>query len=84
VLEVASLLAGRAPAVETETDYVSARVRALHDLAAAAADPRAGDGERDRRQALADARVEVERLAGGSSIADAAALSRELLGTDGS
>jgi len=84
VLEVASLLAGRAPAVETEIDYVSARVRALHDLAAAAADPRAGDGERDRRQALADARVEVERLAGGSSIADAAALSRELLGTDGS
>ena len=84
VLEVASLLAGRAPALETEVEYVSARVRALHDLAAAAADPRSGDGERDRRQARADARVEVERLAGGSSIADAAALSRELLGTDGS
>ena len=84
VLEVASLLGGRVPTGQTEVDYVSARVRALHDLAAAAVDPRVGDGERDRRQALADARIEVERLAGGSSLADAAALSRELLGTDGS
>ena len=82
LVEVASLLGGRTPGAQVEVDYVAARTRALEDLAATVADPRTGDGETDRRRALVEARHEVERLAGGSSLTDASDLSRELLGTD--
>ena len=84
LLEVASLLGGRAPGAQVEVDYVAARSRALEDLAATVADPRVGDGETDRRRALVAARHEVEQLAGNSSLTDASDLSRELLGTDDS
>jgi hypothetical protein len=82
LLEVASLLGGRPPEVLVEIDYVAARTHALEELAAAVTDPRAGDGESDRRRALIEARQEVEQLAGGSSLTDAHDLSRELLRTD--
>jgi hypothetical protein len=82
LLEVASLLGGRAPVAQVEVDYVAARTRALEDLAATIADPRVGDGEADRRRALVEARHEVEQLTGSSSLTQASDLSRELLGTD--
>jgi hypothetical protein len=84
LLEVASLLGGRAPSTESEIEYIAARTRALGELAIVLADPRVGDGERDRRRALVEARREVEQLAGSSSLVDASDLSRELLGPDDS
>ena len=56
------------------------RAVALEDLATAIADPRVGDGEADRRRAIAEARREIEALTGTSSVTDARDLSRELLG----
>jgi hypothetical protein len=84
LLEVASLLGGRPPGAQVEVDYVDARTHALENLAAIVADPRVGDGERDRRRALVEARREVEQLAGSSSLTEASDLSRDLLGTDDS
>jgi hypothetical protein len=84
LLEVASLLAGRQPVAEGELDYIAARSHALEDLCSTVADPRVGDGERDRRRAIVEARHEIEELAGSSSVIDASDLSRELLGTDDS
>ena len=82
VLEVASLLGGRSPVAEAEEGYVAARTHALADLASTVADPRVGDGERDRRRALVEARHEVEQLAGSSSLTEASDLSRQLLAPD--
>ncbi|MDO8392425.1 MAG: hypothetical protein Q7V57_18275 [Actinomycetota bacterium] len=81
--EVASLLAGRAPVTAEEIAYVEARVAALQQLRATLADPRVGDGEAERRRALVQAREEVEQIGGGSSLTDAAELTRDLLGDDG-
>lgn len=80
VLEVASVLDGRLPIGPKETEYVSARIDALNLLKSAIVDPRTGDGEARKRQSLVEAREEVERLAGGSSLTDAAELARQLLG----
>lgn len=82
--EVASLLQGRSPTSAAEVDYVLERVRALGDLRSTLADPRVGDGEHERRRALVEARREVERLSGGSSVNDADELARALLGDDAS
>jgi hypothetical protein len=82
LLEVASLLGGRVPGAEEEIDYVSARTRALENLVATLADPRVGDGEAARRRAYVEARREVEKLTGSSSLTDASELSRELLVID--
>lgn len=82
LLEVASLLAGRPPS-GAEVGYVDARTDALEQLEVAINDPRARDGEADHRQAMVEARHEVEQLAGDSSLTEASRLSRELLGTDG-
>ena len=80
LVEVATLLDGRSPAAAEELRYVDDRATALHDLATTLSDPRVGDAERHR--ALAQAREEVERIAGTSSVLDAQALARDLLGTD--
>jgi hypothetical protein len=82
LLEVASLLGGRAPGAQVEVDYVGARTQALKTLAATVADPRVGDGDSDRRRLLVEARNEVEQLSGSSSLTEASDLARELLGTD--
>lgn len=81
LLEVATLLRGRAPATPAEVDYVVTRGAALCRLADALVDPAVGDGEVDAgmRQARADARMEIERAAG-SAVDDADALVRALLG----
>jgi len=80
--EVASLLAGRAPVTPHEVAYVQARVDALTALVETLADPRVGDGEAERRRALVEARQEVEQIDGGSSLTEAATLTRDLLGGD--
>jgi hypothetical protein len=80
--EVATLLVGHPPADAAELEYVTTRTRALDDLAATVTDPRVGDGDADRRRAVVEARREVEQIAGGSSVTDAADLSRDLLGSD--
>ena len=82
VLEVASLLDGRSPTTAGESEYIELRAQALADLARTVADPRVGDGESEHRRAVVEARQEVEQLAGGSSVTDAADLSRDLLGRD--
>lgn len=81
LLEVASLFGRHVPVTQVDRIYVADRLRALQQLDAVLADPRVGDGESERRQALIEARHEVEQIAG-NSITDAAALSRELLGDD--
>jgi hypothetical protein len=80
VLEVATLLDGRQPAVPSELQYVGARVAALDALADALARPTLGDAatDIDERRARAEARAEVELLAGNSAVADAEALARDL------
>jgi hypothetical protein len=75
VAEVATLLAGRAPAVPGEVRYIEARSDALSGLADALADPVAGDDE-DRRQAVLDARAEVELA--DNAVRNADALTRAL------
>ncbi len=82
MLEVATLLGGRSPVVPEEVGYVVARVDALDALAATITDPRVGDGEPDQRRALVEARQEIDHLAGTSSLISAAALQRDLLGSD--
>lgn len=84
LLEVASLLGGRLPGPQDEIDYVTVRTRALEELVAAVTDPRIADGDHDRRRALVEARREIEQLAGGSSVTDAATLARELRDPDDS
>jgi hypothetical protein len=78
VLEVATLLRGRSVVVTAEEAYVRARTQALDALTTALAEPVAADG--DDRRVLAEARAEVEQLAGGSAVLDAEALARELRG----
>jgi hypothetical protein len=78
--EVAGLLHGRLPTTDAEREYIDVRARALGDLAQVLLDPRVGDGDGERRQALVQARVEVDRIAGGSSVERAADLALELLG----
>ena len=80
--EVASLLGGRAPVTLEEIAYVQARAQSLVGLATTLADPRVGDGEAERRRALVEARHEVEQIGGGSSLTDAAELTRQLLPDD--
>ncbi len=82
VEEVASLLDGQLPAGAAETDYVAARVQSLADLAATLEDPRIGDGDTTRRQANAEARLEIERVTGGSALTASAELQGELLPDD--
>lgn len=82
VYEVASLLAGRSPATDDEVAYVDERARALRSLADALTDPQAGDDDADRRRSLVEARREVERIDGASSVTDAERLRMELLGDD--
>lgn len=81
LLEVASLFGRHVPVTQVDRIYVTERLRALQKLEDVLADPRVGDGESDRRQALVEARHEVEQIAG-NSITDLVALSRELLGED--
>jgi len=78
VHEVATLLQGRLPATAAEREYVAARAVALDDLATVLADPTLPADDHGARQAMVEARQEVEALAGGSSVTDAADLSREL------
>ena len=79
VEEVATLLAGEVPVSAAEIDYVETRASALAELAATAADPRIGDGDPVRRQAVTEARIEIERIAGRSALTDCAELRDELL-----
>lgn len=83
LLEVASLFGRHVPVTQVDRLYVTDRLRALQKLQDVLDDPFVGDGESERRQALIQARHEVEQIAG-NSITDAAALSRELLGGDDS
>ena len=82
LMEVATLLDGRRPAVPAEVEHVAARTRALTALADAVADPAIGDGAADaqQRDALLEARAEVERLDGASAVTEADALTRALRG----
>jgi hypothetical protein len=83
LLEVASLFGRHVPVTQVDRIYVADRLRALQQLDSVLADPRVGEGDSERRQAMIEARHEVEQIAG-NSITDAAALSRELLGGDDS
>jgi hypothetical protein len=76
--EVASLLEGRLPATAAEHEYVAARAVALEEIAATLADPNVALDDQRARQAMVEARREVEEIAGGSSVTDAADLVREL------
>jgi hypothetical protein len=76
--EVASLLEGRLPVTAAEREYVAARTAALDEVAALLADPGLPPEDHRTRQAIVDARQEVEQIAGGSSVTDAAELLREL------
>jgi hypothetical protein len=76
--EVASLLEGRLPATAAEREYVTARVLALEELAAELADPSLPPADHRERQAVVEARREIEAIAGDSSVADAADLLRDL------
>jgi hypothetical protein len=80
LLEVASLLGGRALIAQEELSYVVARRQALADLTATLSDPRVGDGDKDGRRAMVEARHEVEQLTGRSSLTEASDLARKLLG----
>lgn len=69
VQEVASLLDGRAPHAEAELRYVKDRSDGLARLAAVVARRPPDDDVLPERQAVVDARLEVDRLAGtGSSL----------------
>jgi hypothetical protein len=78
--EVATLLAGRSITVDAEVRYVQARTRALEVLAVALADAADADADGGARQAVVDARAEVEQIAAGSAVSDAEALARSLRG----
>jgi hypothetical protein len=80
--EVATLLAGRSPAVEAEVRYATERTRALDALSAALVQAIGRDPvpDADERRALVDARGEVEQIAGGSAVLDAETLARSLRG----
>ena len=80
--EVASLLACRSPVSDAEVGYVDERARALRSLADALTDPPVGDDDAERRRSLVEARREVERIDGASSVTDAERLRMELLGDD--
>lgn len=79
VEEVATLLAGELPVGSVEVEYVKVRAQALAELAATATDPRIGGGDPVRRRAVTEARIEVERVAGGSALTDSTDLRNELL-----
>lgn len=68
--------------MDDEVAYVDERARALRSLADALTDPQAGDDDADRRRSLVEARREVERIDGASSVTDAERLRMELLGDD--
>lgn len=76
--EVASLLEGRLPATAAEREYVAARTVALENVAALLADPNLPPDDHGSRQAMVEARREVEAITGDSSVTDAADLLREL------
>lgn len=76
--EVAGLLEGRRPAKAAEREYVAARAVALEELVAVLEDPSLPPADQAERQAMVDARREVEAIAGASSVTDVAALVAEL------
>lgn len=78
VEEVATLLDGQLPAGPAEFEYVRARADSLATLVGTVGDPRIGDGDSVGRRARTEARLEVERAAGGSALDDAADLNAEL------
>ena len=82
VVEAAALLDGHRLADPSEVAYIVARSEAIEKLAMALEDGGAADGGRERRRALLEARLEVEQLAGGTSISDAADLIEELRSFD--
>jgi hypothetical protein len=82
--EVATLLEGRAPSSVAEVEYVAARLAALEDLSRVLRDAPPLTGEAERRDALLEARREVEGLTGASSVAEATQLAAELSGRDAS
>ena len=81
--EVATLLELRHPVDEAELDYVTARTTALGELAGALSEPGVGTGDAVRRRAVLDARQEVERIDGRSSVTDAGEMLRHLRQVDG-
>jgi hypothetical protein len=83
VVEAATLLNGHRLTDPSEEEYIVARSEAIEELASALKDGSAGRGERDRRRALLEARLEVEQLAGGTSISDVSDLVDELRSFDG-
>jgi hypothetical protein len=82
--EVATLLDGRVPLAAAELEYIATRTNALEALARVLRQTPDSRGDRDRRNALLEARREVEDLTGSSSVAEAAALVAELSGRDAS
>ena len=74
LLEVATLLAGRAPVLASQVADVTARTMALEHLADALADPTTGAAA----SAGPGARAELEPVAGGSAVVAAEALVRDL------
>jgi hypothetical protein len=83
VIEVVTLLAGRPPVVAGEVQYVEARAAALTALADALDDPAVRDGDGDdlaRRQAVLEARAELDDVAGSSALGDVETLTRSLRG----